>query len=556
MGKHPIICTAGLMPEQGGLWCAFFVGSYEGAEFCSGFTAIQDINGEDNGMEFAAKLEVGQVLEGRYAIRGLLGKGGMSRVYLAEDLRLPGILRAVKESVSREGEAGAGAIRAEAELLSTLRHPLLPQIADFFPPDPDGYSYLVMEYIEGITLQQYMTEQPEAMPAGRLVSYAGQLLEVLEYLHGHQPPIIYRDLKPSNIMLTGLHELKLIDFGIARRLRSGGSEDTEKLGTAGFAAPEQYGGGQSSPQSDLYGMGALLLYMASGGQFSAWQPGMEKKLRGQLPDRLIPIIRRLLRQHPEERYASAGEVIQALGQPDPIGMPGLDPAGARVTHPPDRKQAGGPVQSESQQSAIIIAVMGVAHGLGVTHTSLAAASSLSRTGLTAWVDCSPDSQVFKCMKGMADAVEPGSRLGAADLPFTWNEVDFWKLAPGEGLPQRQDQDYAFIVLDLGRGSCEGALPAFTGSDVPLLIASGADWRLEEPLRWLRRRQLVPGPGWRIGLPLAGEQHADLLASALGVEGVYSLPYQPDPFQRKGKLAQALRSLLGRESRLRFTVKRR
>lgn len=508
-------------------------------------------------MEFAANLSVGQVLGGRYAIRGLLGRGGMSRVYLAEDLRLPGALRAVKESVIREGEAGAGAIRAEAELLSMLRHPLLPQIADFFPPDPDGYSYLVMEYIEGITLQQYMAEQPSPVPGGRIISYARQLLDVLEYLHSHQPPIIYRDLKPSNIMLTGEHELKVIDFGIARKVRSGSGGDTEKLGTAGFAAPEQYGGGQSCPQSDLYGLGALLLYMASGGQYSAWQPGMEKRLRGgQLPDRLIPVIRRLLRQHPEERYASAEEVKGVLGQLEPLDMPESDRAGAKTTRYLSRHQPGRAAQSRAQQSAVIIAVLGVSPGLGVTHTSLAAASCVSRTGLTAWVDCTPGSQIFNRMKGMAEAAEERDRLGAPDLPFTWNEVDFWPLAAAEGLPQRPDQDYAFIVLDLGTGSFEGALPLLTGSDVPLLIASGADWRLEESLHWLRRRQLVPGTQWRIGLPLAGEQAAGLLASALGVAGVYSLPHQPDPFQRKGKLAQALRSLLGLDSGLRLTLKHR
>ncbi|WP_340023914.1 serine/threonine-protein kinase [Paenibacillus sp. FSL K6-1096] len=502
-------------------------------------------------MEFAAKLEVGQVLGGRYAIRGLLGRGGMSRVYLAEDLRLPGVLRAVKESVILEGQAGAGAILAEAELLSTLRHSLLPQIADFFPSDPDGYSYLVMEYIEGITLQQYMAEQPYAMPGGRMVSYARQLLEVLEYLHSHQPPIIYRDLKPSNIMLTGEHELKVIDFGIARRLRSGSVADTEKLGTAGFAAPEQYGGGQSSPQSDLYGLGALLLYMASGGQFSAWQPGLENKLRGQLPDRLIPVIRRLLRQHPEERYASAEEVREALRLLEPHRA-----AGVAAPYQARRRPGGQPVHSKSLPAPTVIAVLGVSPGLGVTHTSLAAASCLSRAGLTAWVDCNPDSEVFNRMKGMADAAEPGGRLGTPYLPFTWNEVDFWKLSSADGLPLRPDQNYAFVVLDLGTGSFEGALPLFTGSDVPLLVASGADWRLEETLHWLRRRQLVPGPQWRVGLPLAGEQAAGLLASALGVAGVYCLPYQPDPCVRKGKLAHTLCSLLGLETGLRLTVKRR
>ncbi|QUL52448.1 serine/threonine protein kinase [Paenibacillus tritici] len=486
-------------------------------------------------MEFAGKLSPGQVLGERYRITGLIGTGGMSRVYLAEDVRLQGMLRAVKESVIREGSYGAGAIQAEAELLISLYHPLLPRIADFFPPDPEGYTYLVMDYIEGITLHQSMAEQRAPLKGARIISYARQLLEVLHYLHSHQPPIIYRDLKPSNIMLTGEYSLKVIDFGIARRLRSGSGEDTEKLGTAGFAAPEQYGDGQSSPQSDLYGLGALLLYMASGGQFSAWQSGMERKLQGHIPDRLIPVIRRLLRHHPEERYASAEEVRIAL---EALEAGGAEKAPSYLLH---RRI---PTVDAQPRQAVVVAVMGVSSGLGTTHTSLAVSSCLSQSGLTAWVDCSPDSQVFNRMKEMADTPECGSVQDMPERPFTWNHVDFWKLAPADGLPQRPDQSYSFIVLDLGTGGGEGALDVFTGSTVPLLIASGADWRLADLLHWLRRRGLVPRPEWRIGLPLAGEHNAALLASALGSGGVCPLPLQQDPFQSKGKLVRAIRGWLG------------
>ncbi|WP_405113792.1 serine/threonine-protein kinase [Paenibacillus sp. FSL K6-1217] len=497
-------------------------------------------------MEFTGKLSPGQILGGRYYVTGLIGTGGMSRVYLAEDMRLPGILRAVKESVIQERSYGAGAIEAEAELLISLHHPLLPHIADFFPPDPDGYSYLVMDYIEGITLHQYMAERPAALAGERILSYARQLLEVLHYLHSHQPPIIYRDLKPSNIMLTGEHELKVIDFGIARRLRSGSGEDTEKLGTAGFAAPEQYGGGQSSPLSDLYGLGALLLYMASGGEFSAWQPGMERKLQGQLHSRMIPVIRRLLRHHPEERYGSAEEVRVALQQLEAGGA-----GDARHQRVHIRKASD---DLQLQQSAEVVAVLGVSPGLGTTHTSLAVSRCLSQSGRTAWVDGSPGSQVFNRMKEMAGASEIGGVQGTQEQPFTWMGVDYWKLPPSYGLPQRPDQAYAYIVLDLGTGGGEGALEAFSGSRCPLLVASGADWRLEDTLHWLRRRGLTPRPEWRIGLPLAGEHAVTLMASLLKPASVYSLPLQQDPFQSKGKLVQAIKAMLGPVRSGRFPAK--
>ncbi|WP_339310001.1 serine/threonine-protein kinase [Paenibacillus sp. FSL M7-0896] len=499
-------------------------------------------------MEFTGKLSPRQILGGRYYVTGLIGTGGMSRVYLAEDVRLPGMLRAIKESVIREGSYGAGAIQAEAELLISLRHPLLPQIADFFPPDADGYTYLVMNYIEGITLHQYMAEHPAAMTGERILSYARQLLEVLHYLHSHEPPIIYRDLKPSNIMLTGEHELKLIDFGIARRLRGGSGEDTEKLGTAGFAAPEQYGGGQSSPVSDLYGLGALLLYMASRGEFSAWQPGMERKLQGQLPGRMIPVIRRLLRHHPEERYGSAEEVRAALQQLE-IGGAG------EARHERERtNMLKAAEDKQAQQSTAVVAVLGVSPGIGTTHTSLAVSRCLSPSGRTAWVDCNHGSQVFNRMKEMAGGPEISGVQGTQEQPFTWMGVDYWKLPPSEGLTHLQDQAYAYIVLDLGTGGGEGALEVFTGSRFPLLIASGADWRLEDTLHWLRRRGLIPRPEWRICLPLAGEPTVSLLASLLEPASVYSLPLQQDPFQSKGKLVQAIRGLIGPLKGARFPAK--
>ncbi|MFD1906253.1 hypothetical protein ACFSQ7_23105 [Paenibacillus rhizoplanae] len=133
-------------------------------------------------------------------------------------------------------------------------------------------------------------------------------------------------------------------------------------------------------------------------------------------------------------------------------------------------------------------------------------------------------------------------------------VDYWKLAPSEGLPQLPDQAYAYIVLDLGTGGSEGALEAFTGSRCPLLIASGADWRLEDTLHWLRRRGLTPRPEWQIGLPLAGEHTVALLASLLEPASVCSLPLQQDPFQSKGKLIQAIRAMFGPMKGGRFPAK--
>ncbi|WP_019910713.1 serine/threonine protein kinase [Paenibacillus sp. HW567] len=477
-------------------------------------------------MIFESKLRAGEVLGDRYRIVRAIGTGGMSRVFLAEDVRLQGKHWAVKESVSLEGAYGD--IEAEAALLISLSHPLLPRVADFFSPDQEGYCYLVMDYIEGVTLGQYISANSGPLPARSILRYAGQLLEVLKYLHGHHPPIVHRDMKPGNIMLTRRDELLLIDFGIARRLRSGAGEDTEKLGTVGFAAPEQYGGGQSHPVSDLYGLGALLLYMASGGQYSRWQPGMEDKLRSRLPAALIPVIRRLLRHHPEDRYQSAEEVMLAL-----------EPIEAEVEHAQERRGLSSPAAMLRQgRATTVVALLGVAPGLGTTHTSLAVSSCLARSGSTAWVDASPDLAVYDRICSLFEAPK-----GDTESPLIWKGVHYWRKAPKGNFTELLNHDYSHVVLDLGTVGNPGVLQEFAASEIPLLVASGADWRLEETLHWLARNGLVPEPGWRICLPLASRASADLLGSALGGKRVHALPYQQDPFQQRGKLIDTLDELL-------------
>lgn len=492
-------------------------------------------------MIFQSKLAAGQLLGGRYRITGLIGSGGMSHVYLADDQRLPGQRWAVKESISLHETPGA--IEAEAELLISLNHRLLPGVVDFFPPDEQGYCYLVMDYIEGVNLAEYLKATAEPLDAGRIIAYACQLLEVLSYLHGQHPPIIYRDLKPANIMLTGTSGLMLIDFGIARSYRQGAGEDTEKLGTAGFAAPEQYGGGQSGPVSDLYGLGALILYMASGGLYSRWEPGMEARLNGKLPEGLIPVIRRLLRYHPEERYQSAEEVWLAL-----------QPLAASAGKPSEH---GKRPDVSAKRRTTVIALLGVAAGLGTTHSSLAVSSWLARMGATAWVGFSPESSVHERICSLLDYPAESAGTDRLEAPLHWKGIDFWPRPAQGNIAGLLDNDYSYIVLDLGTGGYEGALEEFTGSDIPLLLASGSPWRLEDTLHWLRRSRLTPREHWRICLPLASRSAAELLVSALGGRvKVCSLPLQQDPFQANGKLVYALEQLLVETGRLQFSAKRR
>ncbi|SET32659.1 serine/threonine-protein kinase [Paenibacillus sp. NFR01] len=499
-------------------------------------------------MGIQTNLAVGNVLGGRYVIRERIGSGGMSHVYLAEDLRLPGKRWAVKESVGADMAKG-GEIEAEARLLTTLSHRRLPRVADFYPPDEAGYCYLVMDYIEGVTLAESMRSAGFPPTPEFIARCARQILEVLIYLHELSPPVIYRDLKPSNIMFDRTGELMLIDLGIARQHRPGAAEDTEKLGTEGFAAPEQYGGGQSSPASDLYGLGALLLYMATGGRHTAWQPRMEERLRGAVPEGWIPPLRRLLRYHPEERFASARQALAALEACGPAeDRPG------RASGGPDRRPGTGAFGQGTQRESpgapppVLIPLLGVAPGLGTTHASLAAAAALAAHGTVAWVDLTPQSPVFRRFARLLAPGEPAAT--PADPSIGWRGVRLWALPDGGALDEVLATRPDFVVLDLGTGEEVAARERFARGDCPVLVASGADWRLAELPAWLRRSGLAPEPRWRLALPLAERAAAAYLESALGAGEARALPPQPDPFQRKGKLGAVLLELLEPALRLR------
>jgi tRNA A-37 threonylcarbamoyl transferase component Bud32 len=204
-------------------------------------------------------------LAGRYLIGKKVGEGGMAAVYQATDTRTNETV-AVKE-MSQDGltpqevKEALDAFRFEADTLMRLRHPNLPRVyAHFFE---GARHYLVMEFIDGQTVEQRMIDAKGALPETEVMGWAEQLCSALNYLHMQRPPIIFRDLKPSNVMVTRAGKVKLIDFGIARVFAPGRARDTQILGTPGFAPPEQYGKAQTDARADVYALGCTLYQLLS-----------------------------------------------------------------------------------------------------------------------------------------------------------------------------------------------------------------------------------------------------------------------------------------------------
>jgi len=202
------------------------------------------------------------ILAGRYVILEKIAQGGMGAVYKAQDRRLQGKIVAVKEMsesaiAPAERKRVLASFQREAELLARLEHPNLARVTDRF--QEGERHYMVMEFIEGRTLQDLLEGRTEPFPEEQVLAWAEQLCDVLSFLHSQKPKIIYRDVKPANVMVVDdSDEIKLIDFGIARFFKPGKRKDTIEFGTDGYAPPEQYGKSQTDERADVYALGAML----------------------------------------------------------------------------------------------------------------------------------------------------------------------------------------------------------------------------------------------------------------------------------------------------------
>ena len=293
-------------------------------------------------------LQVNSVLQGRFKITGVLGVGGMGSVYLARDMHFPTVQRmvAVKEMLNLAVDPNLREMmlrnfEREANILAELSHPAIPKIYDYF--SNKDRAYLVMEYINGKDLEILVNAQPDFLPIEMVRKWAAELCDVLNYLHTRPEPVIFRDVKPSNIMIEGSQgHIRLIDFGIAKAFQS--NQKNTMIGTEGYSPPEQYRG-EASPAGDIYAIGATLHHILTRRDPRLEPPFsfVERPIRQsnpKVPPEFESIVMRALAYDPSGRFPSAAamrDAIENLGRAvtppmmapgNGVAMPGQPPAPA------------------------------------------------------------------------------------------------------------------------------------------------------------------------------------------------------------------------------------
>ncbi len=252
------------------------------------------------------------VLRNRWQVVDYLGQGGMGTVYLAKDLNLDDrkcVVKRLRDDFFREEdkEKAQQFFLREAKVLSRLQHPNIVLVLDSFR-EGDEY-YLVMEYVEGHNLHDMLKEREEPFSEEQVLTWARQVCDVLHYLHCNDPPVIYRDLKPSNIMIDTKDRVKLVDFGIARLYAEEG--DNTHVVSQGYSPPEQYWGG-ADPRSDVYALGATMYFLLTGKEPLALTVSSPKDGRPDVSEAADLIVQRATQQDVFLRYQSAAEMKEEL----------------------------------------------------------------------------------------------------------------------------------------------------------------------------------------------------------------------------------------------------
>jgi outer membrane protein assembly factor BamB/tRNA A-37 threonylcarbamoyl transferase component Bud32 len=280
---------------------------------------LSDDQGDKNS-GISRQLQAGVTLANRYSIQEVIGIGGMGSVYRARDMHFPNVTKlvAVKEMINTAPdplvrETIVQNFEREANLLATLHHPSIPRIYDYFTVE--SRSYLVLEFIHGKDMEAIINDAKTFLPEDMVLTWAIELCDVLDYLHKHKPdPIIFRDMKPSNVMVNSNGDVMLVDFGIAKTFQSG--IKGTMIGTEGYSPPEQYRG-EATQAADIYALGATIHHA-----LSRRDPRLEppfsfaerplRRINSSVSPEMESVVNMALEYKPESRFKTTADMKQAL----------------------------------------------------------------------------------------------------------------------------------------------------------------------------------------------------------------------------------------------------
>lgn len=490
-------------------------------------------------------LGAGNMLDGKYQIIRYLGQGRWGRVYLAENLKL-GNRWAIKEiSLTHDSRVN---LLAEPDILKKLNHRSLPRIVDIV--ETNDTLYIIEDYFEGKNLRELIKHR-DLCTEENVIRWGIQLCEILVYLHGLKPnPIIYRDMKPGNIIIDNDNDVKLIDFGIAREFRSEQDSDTTFIGTIGYAAPEQYHvGSRTDERTDIYGLGVTLYHVLTGVSPNEHPEIPVRNFKSSFsPAAVETILDKCIKHNPEERYQTARELLTDLRNTCTLSKTAtsggfLGKLRNQLWNPSDFSSRV--VFIEKLVGTVIIAVGGANRGVGCTYTTISLASFLRRNNYEVAVIELNENPVFFTLED--ESCSNGRLKGS----FKKGGIDFyWQNGYNHDsiLSEALRAGYNFLIIDLGRllrtdnmGLVEKSawFDEMNRAGLPILVSGAATWQIKDLAPCLNQ----PGSNrWTLVFSAPGGVEFEQLKKCLS-NPTYLLNFNPDPFTPDRLRDTVLRDLM-------------
>lgn len=467
---------------------------------------------------------IGRIINEKYCITEKLGEGGSGEVYKAYHIHLktPWALKIINSADST--------LRQELDIQKNLNHPAFPRLVDVIPENDE--TVLVFDFYEGPTVQKIITDKGR-IDEHTAMLWAAQVIDALHYLHTcDSEPIIYRDLKPSNLIVLPENTIKIIDFGTVRLYKNNNNDDTVYLGTPGYAAPEQFGLAQTDVRTDIYNFGMTMFHIVTGEHPSFCNESeiQDNLKHSGISDNFMNLILNCIARDPAQRYSSFDEIKKVLytsGQ----------------NQIPQKKRVIG-------KNAVEISVSGMQSGLGVTHFCFLFGMWLQSHGFrTAVLEC--------CENG--DAYSLCSLLGKSKQAekngcFQIQGLSVYPSMTGERADNINRSDYDYILLDYGVLD-EYSVKKMKRSDVRLIISPGADWKINRIGLFLKKYSgILEDKNTWLAFPFQNQKSINIIKSYYKPSNVIIIPCAINPWKPEAEVKRQMEDIF--EKLFDIKIKRR